>query len=102
MHSTDMLVNDYFNHTDLTGCTADCRLTKAGYSWSAMGENIHMMSGYNLAAAASAEKIVTDWMNSPEHRANILNASYTNVGIGIAISGSTIYTTADYAEPQTK
>lgn len=99
-HSADMLANNYFSHTDLSGCSADCRLTKSGYSWSSMGENIHMMSGYDLSPAASAEKIVTDWINSPEHRANILNASYTHLGVGIALSGSTVYSTQDFALPR--
>lgn len=99
-HSADMLANNYFDHADRNGCAADCRLNEAGYSWSAMGENIHMMSGYNLSPAATAQKIVTDWMNSPGHRANMLNASYTHAGIGVALSGSTIYTTEDFAEPK--
>jgi uncharacterized protein YkwD len=99
-HSVDMLTHNYFSHPDLTGCDGACRMTNAGYSWQAMGENIHMMSGYHLSVTDTAQKIVTDWMNSPGHRANILNSSFTHAGIGIAMEGDTIYTTADYSLPR--
>lgn len=94
-HSADMLAKNYFEHTNLSGCNAGCRLTNAGYVWRSYGENIHWMSGYNLSARDSAKKIVTDWMNSPGHRANILG-SFTYAGVGIAVEGSTIYSTTDY------
>ncbi|HUO50169.1 MAG TPA: CAP domain-containing protein [Candidatus Paceibacterota bacterium] len=99
-HSADMLANNYFNHNDLSGCSPSCRVTNAGYVWQAMGENIYMMSGYNLDAQGTADKIVQGWMNSPEHRANILNTSYTQTGVGIAVQGSTVYATSDYAQPR--
>ena len=99
-HSSDMLANNYFAHNDLSGCSPSCRLTNAGYDWQAMGENIYEMSGYNLDAAGTANQIVQGWMNSPEHKANILNGSYTQTGVGIAVQGSTVYATSDYAEPR--
>jgi uncharacterized protein YkwD len=95
-HSQDMLIHNYFEHTDLSGCDPGCRLTNAGYTWRSYGENIHWMSGYNLSAADTAQKIVNDWINSAPHRENLLG-SFTYSGIGVAQSGSKIYTTADYA-----
>ncbi len=94
-HSADMISNHYFEHTNLLGCDPGCRLANAGYVWHSYGENIHWMSGYKLSAADSAQKIVNDWINSPGHRANMLGA-FTYAGIGIAVSGDTIYSTADY------
>ncbi len=94
-HSADMLANNYFEHSDRTGCNPGCRLTNAGYRWNSYGENIHWMSGYKLNAADSAQKIVNDWINSPGHRANMLGA-FTYAGVGIAINGDTVYTTTDY------
>ncbi len=94
-HSQDMLTKNYFEHTNMNGCNAGCRLTSAGYAWRTYGENIHWMSGYKLSAQDSAKKIVSDWMNSPGHRANILG-SFTYAGIGIAVSGDKIYSTTDY------
>jgi uncharacterized protein YkwD len=97
-HSEDMLAHNYFSHNDLLGCDPGCRITKAGFTWHSYGENIYMMSGYNLSAAASATQIVTAWTNSPGHRANILGA-FTMAGAGIASSGSTVYATVDFATP---
>lgn len=99
-HSADMLKNDYFDHVDRSGCDPGCRITNAGYAWQAFGENIHMMSGYGLGAEGTAHKIVDDWLASPGHRANLLNATYTDVGIGVASAGDTYDTAADYAEPR--
>lgn len=95
-HSADMLANNYFAHNALNGCDPGCRLTNAGYPWRSYGENIHWMSGYNLSAADSAQKIVNDWINSPPHRENLLG-SFTYAGIGIVVNGSKIESTADYA-----
>ncbi len=54
----------------------------AGYTdWSAVAENI--AAGY-----ASPEAVVTGWMNSPGHRANILNGAYAEIGIGFATGGA--------------
>src|SRR6185312_4864887 len=99
-HSKDMLVNDYFEHTDLSGCTSACRVTNSGYSWSAVGENIYMMSGYHLSAENTAQMIVEGWMNSPGHRANILNASFTNEGIGVYTQNSVVEATEEFALPR--
>ncbi len=94
-HSADMLSKNYFEHTNLSGCNAGCRLTNGGYVWKTYAENIHWMSGYKLSAQDSARKIVNDWMNSPGHRTNILG-SYKYAGVGIAVSGDKIYSTTDY------
>lgn len=94
-HSEDMLSKNYFSHTNLSGCSAGCRLSNAGYAWKSYGENIHWMSGYNLSARDSARKIVSDWMNSSGHRANILG-SFTYAGVGIAVEGTKIYSTTIY------
>ncbi|MBX4192359.1 CAP domain-containing protein [Candidatus Parcubacteria bacterium] len=99
-HSDDMLKNNYFSHTDLTGCNSACRVTNAGYTWSAVGENIYFMKGYNLSATETAKMMVDGWMNSPGHRANILNTSYTFHGVGVAQVGSTVYATDDFALPR--
>lgn len=99
-HSADMLAHQYFSHTDLSGCGLSCRFAAAGYSYWSIGENIHMMSGYNFTPSESAQKIVSDWMNSPGHRANILNTSFTRTGVGVALQGSTVYSTTDFSLPR--
>ena len=99
LHSSDMLEHNYFSHKNASGCNSTCRMTESGYAWEKMGENIHMMSGYNYSVEESAKKIVRDWMNSPSHRANLLNPKFTHVGLGVAQKGDTYYTAAEYSLP---
>ncbi|NOH02932.1 MAG: hypothetical protein HND47_13710 [Chloroflexi bacterium] len=94
-HSTDMACNDFFDHTNLLGVPFNVRITNQGYNYWYAGENI--AAGYSTPAA-----IVTAWMNSSGHRANILSTNYTQIGIGYAYySGSTYghYWTTDFASP---
>jgi uncharacterized protein YkwD len=78
----DMVRRRFFDHVSPGGGTFMDRIKAAGWvasgSWSA-GENIAWGSG-SLATPAS---IVNGWMHSPGHRANILNGSFTRIGIGI-------------------
>jgi uncharacterized protein YkwD len=86
-HSADMAKNNYFSHTGLDGSTFVDRLERAGYPRSgAAGENIAY--GY-----ATAQDVVTGWMNSEGHRNNILNCSAKATGVGLAYRGSTPYWT---------
>ena len=98
-HSADMLNKGYFSHTNTAGCGSSCRVTNAGYAWRATGENIYTMEGYDMSASETARQMVDGWMKSSGHRANILNSSYTNHGIGLAVSGKTIYATSVFALP---
>jgi Cysteine-rich secretory protein family len=79
----DMVERRFFDHVSPGGGTMVERIKAAGWgpggSWSA-GENIAWGSG-SLATPAS---IVDGWMHSSGHRANILNATFTQIGIGIA------------------
>jgi len=78
-HSADMAANDYFDHTSRNGDSPWKRMADAGYT-SPGAENI--AKGYPTAAA-----VVKGWMNSPGHRANILNCGLRAIGVGRA-SGS--------------
>jgi uncharacterized protein YkwD len=73
-HSTDMALNDFFSHTGSDGSSPGTRATRVGYSWS-LGENI-------AAGQSTPQHAVQDWMNSPGHRANILNCSFSDTGVG--------------------
>ena len=74
-HAADMVDQHYFAHDSLDGRSPFDRMKAAGFRGGAMAENIAV--GYSTAAA-----VVQGWMNSPGHRANILNCSYTMIGIG--------------------
>ena len=79
-HSQDMAANSYFDHTGRDGSSADQRIERAGYTnWNRWGENI--AKGYRSPA-----DVVRGWMNSPGHRANILKAGFTHMGLGYAVT----------------
>jgi uncharacterized protein YkwD len=94
-HSRDMVVHNFFAHGDVLG-----RLSRAGYfrgrhSWS-VGENIAWAAG----SSATPGAIVSMWMHSPGHRANILNGRFQEIGVGLVtgapmprVRGAATYTT---------
>ncbi|MER7463689.1 sigma-70 family RNA polymerase sigma factor [Streptomyces sp. NPDC097981] len=75
-HSDDMAARDFFSHTNPDGADPGKRTTAAGYSWSTYGENI-------ARGQQNAASVMESWMNSPGHRANILNCSFKDIGVGI-------------------
>ncbi|MEO8105067.1 MAG: CAP domain-containing protein [Candidatus Saccharibacteria bacterium] len=75
----DMVSHDYWSHTSPLGKTPWTFIAASGYSYQRAGENLAY--GFN-----GADQTIDGWMNSPEHRANILNTSYQNVGFGVANS----------------
>ena len=92
----DMALNGYFSHYRPGHSTLSVlELLRAnGVSFSWYGENIIWESGQPAVSVAS--HFNTWWMNSPEHRANILNRHYGHVGIGVAVSGSRVYMVEDF------
>lgn len=76
----DMFAQGYFEHNSPTGDNASKEAVKNGYSYITIGENIA------LGNFDGARGLLTAWMNSPGHRANILNKNYTELGVS-AISG---------------
>ncbi|MDR7302861.1 CAP domain-containing protein [Haloactinomyces albus] len=74
-HSRDMARHDFLAHTGSAGFGHIERARAAGYRSSYVGENVAV--GNN-----TAEETFRQWMTSPEHRANILNCSFTELGVG--------------------
>lgn len=77
MKADDMAVRGYFSHQTPEGREPWYWVTKAGYGYSAAGENLAVY----FTDTTSVEKA---WMASPEHRANLLDPQYRDVGYGIA------------------
>ncbi|GIE80719.1 hypothetical protein Aph02nite_66690 [Actinoplanes philippinensis] len=75
-HSADMVARNFFDHTGSDGSNFVTRANRAGYT-APSGENIAY--GYR-----SPQEVVTGWMNSPGHRANILNCESVAIGVGLA------------------
>ena len=96
--ASDMVSKNYWSHNSPSGQTPWDFITAAGYQYQVAGENLAYGFG-------SANATVAAWMNSPEHRANILDRDYQNVGFGVASSlnyqgnGPEIIVVAEYAQP---
>jgi uncharacterized protein YkwD len=74
-HSRDMAMHDLFSHTGSDGSTMISRAVAAGYSYTLLAENL-------AAGTATPAEVVTGWMNSAGHRANILNCGLHELGVG--------------------
>jgi uncharacterized protein YkwD len=95
-HSADMACNSFFSHTGSDGSLPWDRVSALGYSYSAIAENI-------FAGSSNAQTAFDAWMNSPGHRDNMLNTTYSEIGIGYrywADSPYGAYTTAVFARPR--
>ncbi|MFE0679986.1 sigma-70 family RNA polymerase sigma factor [Streptomyces sp. NPDC058961] len=88
-HSENMAAQNFFDHTDPSGAGPGERITAAGYQWSAYGENI-------ARGQADAAAVMDSWMNSPGHRANILNCGFKEIGIGVHYGSGGPWWTQDF------
>jgi hypothetical protein len=92
----DMAQNGYFAHTSPDGKTPWYWLDQVGYNYSYAGENL-------AVNFTDSQDVTAAWMNSPEHRANILKANYTEVGTGVAEGmydgNETIFVAQDFGTP---
>ncbi|MFE2278738.1 CAP domain-containing protein [Streptomyces sp. NPDC059454] len=79
-HSADMVARDFYSHTAPDGGKPWDRAAAAGSVLRTTGENI-------ACGQRSAAEVVQGWMNSPGHRANILEAGFTRIGVGFAGGG---------------
>ena len=76
-HSEDMASTGTMSHTGSDGSDPGERITRAGYAWSTYGENVAY--GYS-----TPEQVMQGWMTSPGHKANILNCSFKEIGVGLS------------------
>jgi uncharacterized protein YkwD len=74
-HSQNMALQDFFSHTGKDGSSLASRISATGYQFSVAAENI-------AAGSSTPEQVVSSWMNSSGHRANILNPNLKEIGIG--------------------
>ena len=95
--ANDMVARNYWSHNTPEGNTPWVFITNAGYSYYKAGENL----AYGFL---TSDGVVTGWMNSASHRANVLDATYKDVGFGIASGasyqgGENTVVVAMYAQP---
>jgi hypothetical protein len=81
VHSNDMATNNFMSHTGSDGSSAAVRVDRTGYKFSWRGENV-------AAGQASPAGVMDSWMNSPDHRANILRPEFTELGVGYALNSN--------------
>ncbi len=79
--SQDMHDNKYFSHTSPTYGSPFQMMKNFGIYYRSAGENI-------AKGQSSPQSVVNAWMNSSGHRANILNSSYTHIGVGYVANGN--------------
>ncbi|MGW2637984.1 CAP domain-containing protein [Streptomyces sp. NPDC001348] len=86
--SSDMAARGFFDHTDPDGATPWDRAAKAGISG---------LGGENIARGqADAASVMEAWMNSPGHRANILNCDFKTLGVGVHYGSGGPWWTQDF------
>lgn len=92
----NMAVNGYFSHADKNGIRMGYWITSAGYNYLRAGENL--AKGFT-----NTEDLMTTWINSPTHYANLINMNYREIGVGITqgyIDGrATVFVVQHFGEP---
>jgi len=88
-HAAFILQNSQLSHQYSGEADLPSRAGAAGAHFQTVAENI--------AQGSSASSIQKEWMNSPPHRANILDANLNAVGFGVVQHGDTLYAVADFA-----
>lgn len=77
-HAQDMAQHQYVDHAGRDGSTFSQRITRTGYAWRSVGENV-------AAGQRSAQEVVQDWLASPGHCANIMNDEFTEMGVAFSV-----------------
>lgn len=93
-HSRDMLQHHYFDHVDREGRNPFVRINAAGIHWRALAENIAV----NRTVSGAEASFMEEPRSQDNHRGNILDPEYTDVGIGVAQApNGNLYVTQDFA-----
>lgn len=90
LHSEDMADRGFISHTGSNGSHPGQRIREQGYLYRTFGENV-------ASGQRTPESVMNAWMNSPGHRANILQPGFCELGVGLAYRNSTPYWTQKFA-----
>ena len=96
LHSEEMAKYFSMGHQGRDGSTPAQRVTRAGYQWTAVGENV-------AAGPGTAEEVIAGWLASSGHCANIMSARYTEMGVAFVVNGHddyAVYWTLSLAAPR--
>lgn len=94
-YACEMIAQNFFDHVNpVTGSTLKDRAAQFQYSYYVIGENL-------AAGQQSPAEVMAAWMNSPEHKANILDPRFTQLGVSVRTGGSYgVYWVQEFGEPQ--
>lgn len=96
-HSTDMITNGYFAHNSPNGETPWQRAQRFGWGMRGFSENCGRVQNYgSMTGQAIARNIVDGFINSPGHKANLLDASKMKIGLGVGINATTCVVTQNF------
>lgn len=93
-HAEDMANNSFLAHTGSDGSNPGDRVTRVGYEWRVVAENV-------AAGQTSADDVAATWLDSAGHCANLMDAKYSETGIAYALNpgdGRDIYWVQVYAK----
>jgi uncharacterized protein YkwD len=79
VHAQSMARFGYLEHQGRDGSSPADRASRAGYDWRSIGENVAM-------GQTTPERVVQDWLRSPEHCANIMEPRFTEMGVAFAVN----------------
>jgi uncharacterized protein YkwD len=96
LHSRNMIEQDFFSHEDPErhGPQERIEINYPEIMARGFGENIGYTHGENEEAVAN--NLMVSWMDSPEHRANILSDQFSHIGVGVKPDGSRYYATQKF------
>lgn len=79
LHAQDMASHGYISHTGRDGSQPGLRASRAGYNWQRVGENL-------AAGQTTAAQAVQGWLDSPGHCANLMQPTFTQMGLAFAVN----------------
>ncbi len=93
-YACEMILYQFFDHVNpVTDSTLSARADQFGYDYYFIGENL-------AAGQTTPEEAMRDWMNSPGHRANILEPRFIELGVGVRVGGDYgVYWVQEFGEP---
>jgi uncharacterized protein YkwD len=95
-HSQDMAKHSYMDHTGRDGTSPGDRISRAGYKWSQIGENL-------ASGILTPEEVVKGWVGSPHHCENLMTPQFTQMTVAYASNSSSaagIYWTQLFGTPR--
>lgn len=96
LHADDMARHERMQHAGSDGSSPAQRITRQGYRWKAVGENV-------AAGADNAAEVVAGWLTSPGHCANIMSPRFTEMGVAFAVNPRddyAVYWAQSFATPR--